>query len=110
MFLCRGRAADTSGLAIDESSFGREHPEVAIRLNTLTLLLQATNRLAEAEPLMRRHLAIFLNVTRQTGHSHPHLQAALGNYAGLLQEMGLSDAEVRQKLNDLRAEYGMAPE
>ncbi len=97
-------------LAIDEHSLGPDHPEVAIRLNNLALLLQDTNRLAEAEPLMRRHFAIFLNFTRQTGHSHPHLQAAFRNYASLLQEMGLSDAEVRQQLNDLRVEYGMAPE
>ncbi len=38
-------------LAIDEKSFGPEHPNVAIRLNNLALLLQDTNRLAEAEPL-----------------------------------------------------------
>jgi hypothetical protein len=31
---------------------------VAIRLNNLATLLQATNRLAEAEPLMRRALTI----------------------------------------------------
>ncbi|MEL7335223.1 MAG: tetratricopeptide repeat protein, partial [Planctomycetota bacterium] len=35
-----------------------EHPKVAIRLNNLAQLLQATNRLSEAEPLMRRALAI----------------------------------------------------
>ena len=45
-------------LAIDEKSLGPEHPNVAIRLNNLAALLQATNRLAEAEPLMRRALAI----------------------------------------------------
>ena len=45
-------------LAIDEQSFGADHPDVAIRLNNLAQLLQATNRLAEAEPLMRRALAI----------------------------------------------------
>ena len=41
-------------LAIDELSYGPDHPNVAIRLNNLAQLLQATNRLAEAEPLMRR--------------------------------------------------------
>ena len=45
-------------LAIDEKSYGPDHPNVAIRLNNLAELLQATNRLAEAEPLMRRALAI----------------------------------------------------
>ncbi|MDA0591603.1 MAG: tetratricopeptide repeat protein, partial [Planctomycetota bacterium] len=35
-------------LAIDEQSFGTEHPEVATDLNNLAQLLQATNRLSEA--------------------------------------------------------------
>ena len=33
---------------------GADHPKVAIRLNNLATLLQATNRLDEAEPIMRR--------------------------------------------------------
>ena len=39
-------------LAIDEQSYGPDHPNVAIRLNNLAQLLQATNRMAEAEPLL----------------------------------------------------------
>jgi hypothetical protein len=34
-------------LAIDEASFGADHPNVAIRLNNLAVLLQDTNRLQE---------------------------------------------------------------
>ena len=49
---------DRRALAIDEKSYGPDHPDVAIRLNNLAQLFQATNRLAEAEPLMRRALAI----------------------------------------------------
>jgi hypothetical protein len=41
-------------LAIDEASFGSDHPNVATRLNNLALLLKDTNRLSEAEPLMRQ--------------------------------------------------------
>jgi hypothetical protein len=41
-------------LAIDEASFGSDHPEVAIDLNNLARLLQATNRLSDAESLSRR--------------------------------------------------------
>ena len=44
-------------LHIDELSFGNDHPNVARDLNNLALLLKDTNRLAEAEPLMRRDLA-----------------------------------------------------
>jgi len=81
-------------LTIDEKCFGTEHPDIAIDLNNLAKLLQATNRVSEAEPLMRRHLAIFLEFTRRTGHEHPHLQAAFGNYRRLLHQMGKSDAEI----------------
>ena len=45
-------------LAIDEKSFGPEHPDVALSLNNLATLLYAANRHAEAEPLYRRALAI----------------------------------------------------
>lgn len=88
-------------LAIDEKSLGPEHPEVAIRLNNLARLLQATNRLAEAEPLMRRHLVIFLDFSRATGYEHPHLRAAIDNYAGLLHAMGKTDAEINATIEAL---------
>lgn len=81
-------------LAIDEKSFGPDHPEVATDLNNLAGLLRATNRLAAAEPLMRRHVAIFVEFTRQTGHRHPYLDAAFRNYAGLLADMGKSEAQI----------------
>ena len=74
----------------------------------MALLLQATNRLAEAEPLMRRHVAMFLKFTQATGSQHPHLQAAWKNYEGLLRAMGMSDAEVHERLNELHGEYGMS--
>ena len=61
-------------LAIDEASYGPDHPDVAIRLNNLAVLLQATNRLAEAEPLYRRAVEILLKFTHATGHEHPHFR------------------------------------
>lgn len=41
-------------LVITEQAYGPAHPTVAIRLNNLAGLLRATNRLAEAEPLLPR--------------------------------------------------------
>ena len=93
-------------LAIDEASFGPDHPNVAIDLNNLAQLLQDTNRLAEAEPLMRRHLAIFIDFERKTGHPHPHRDAALRNYAGLLAAMGKSEAEIKAAIASLTGEGG----
>jgi tetratricopeptide (TPR) repeat protein len=60
-------------LAIDEKSYGPDHPNVAIRLNNLASMLQATNRLAEAEPLMRRALEID---EKSYGSDHPMLRFA----------------------------------
>jgi tetratricopeptide (TPR) repeat protein len=78
-------------LAIDEKSFGVEHPEVATSLNNLAQLLQATNRLGEAEPLMRRALAID---EKSFGVEHPEVARDLNNLAGLLQATNrLGEAE-----------------
>jgi len=78
-------------LAIDEQSYGQDHPSVAIRLNNLAQLLQATNRLAEAEPLMRRALAID---EQSYGQDHPDVAIDLNNLAQLLQATNrLAEAE-----------------
>ena len=50
------------------SPTARTTPNVARDLNNLAQLLQATNRLAEAEPLMRRALAID---EQSYGKDHP---------------------------------------
>jgi hypothetical protein len=68
-------------LTIDESSFGPDHPNVAIRLNNLVGLLKDTNRLAEAEPLMLRALAID---EQSLGADHPVVANRLNNLAQLL--------------------------
>ena len=80
-------------LAIDEAAYGATHPSVATHLNNLASLLRDTNRLEEAEPLMRRMVSILKHFNDSTGHEHPHWRAALANYIGLLQAMGLSQEE-----------------
>ncbi len=78
-------------LAINEASFGPDHPEVAIRLNNVAQLLQATNRFAEAEPLYRRSLAIN---EASFGPNHPEVAIGLNNLAQLLQATNrLAEAE-----------------
>ena len=96
-------------LGIDEASYGPDHPKVAIDLNNLALLLQATNRLGEAEPLMRRMVAIFLAFQRDTGHAHPHRDAAINNYAALLTDMGKTEAEIIAALTALFRAAGLDP-
>ena len=99
-----GRAADRRALAIDEKSYGPEHPNVARDLNNLAQLLQTTNRLAKAEPLYRRALAI---AEKSYGPEHPDVAIGLNNLARLLQATNrLAEAEplMRRALDDRREE------
>ena len=97
-------------LKIDETSYGPDHPKVAIRLNNLAQLLQATNRLDEAEPLMRRGLLIYFSFTRNTGHIHPHLPTVLGNYRRLLQALAIAETDLKARLLSLGPEAGFTDE
>jgi hypothetical protein len=53
--------------------------------------------------LLRRSVVIFLDFTRQTGHEHPHLRAALVSYKKLLREMGKTPSEIEVKVKSLTA-------
>jgi tetratricopeptide (TPR) repeat protein len=64
------------GPEIDEASYGPDHPKVARDLNNLASLRYATNRLAEAEPLMRRALTID---EASYGPDHPNVARDLNN-------------------------------
>ena len=87
----RPEAADASLHSPSTKSLGPEHPTVAIRLNNLAQLLQATNRLSEAEPLMRRALAID---EASFGADHPNVAIRLNNLAQLLKDTNrLAEAE-----------------
>ena len=93
-------------LAIDEASFGKDHPDVARDLNNLAGLLQATNRRGEAEPLMRRALAID---EASFGKDHPRFAIDLNNFAQLLEATNrVAEAEplMRQALAIDEASFG----
>jgi tetratricopeptide (TPR) repeat protein len=78
-------------LAIDEKSYGPEHPNVSRALNNLAVLLEATNRPAEAEPLMRRALVID---EKSYGPEHAEVATDLNNLALLLHATNrLAEAE-----------------
>jgi hypothetical protein len=94
-------------LAIDEASLGKDHPDAAIRLSNFAQLLRAPNRLGEAEPLMRRALAIALAFQRDTGHLHPRRDTRTANYRGLLAAMGKSEVEIDAELAALWREAGL---
>ncbi len=75
-----------------KARYGDDAPEYAVSLNNLAQLLQETNRLAEAEPLMRAALAID---ERHLGASHAATAVDLSNLARLLARMNcLNEAEL----------------
>jgi len=68
-------------LAIAEQTHGRDHFKVAISLNNLAGLCQATGRLPEAIGLFRRALTIS---EKHYGSDHPEVALRLNNLAGVL--------------------------
>ncbi len=69
-------------LAIDQ--YDEEDPHAASAMTALAQLLKATNRLGEAEPLMRRAAKILFE---SLGESHPNSQIVSANLKRLLAEM-----------------------
>jgi tetratricopeptide (TPR) repeat protein len=95
-------------LAIDEKSYGPDHPDVARDLNNLAGLLQAANRLAKAEPLYRRSLAID---EKSYGPDHPDVAGDLNNLAVLLKITNrLSEAEPLYRRSLAIAEKSNGPD
>jgi tetratricopeptide (TPR) repeat protein len=85
---------------------GTDHLDYAAANNNLAQLLVATNRLGEAEPLMRRALAI---AEASLGQDHPTVAVALNNLAELLARTHrVNDAEplIRRALAIDEASFG----
>ena len=97
-------------LAIDEASYGPDHPDVATELNNLAGLLRATNRLGEAEPLYRRALAID---EASYGPNHPEVATRPQQSGGLAprhEPRRRGRAALSPRAGDLEASYGDHPE
>ena len=93
--------------AIDETSYGPDHPDVAIRLNNLAMLLKDTNRPAEAEPLDAP--AHWRSTRRRTARTTPTSPSDLNNLAQLLQatnRLGEAEPLMRRALAIDEASYG----
>jgi tetratricopeptide (TPR) repeat protein len=96
-------------LAIDEVSYGPDHPEVAGDLNNLAGFLRATNRLSDAVPMYRRALAILVQLARATGHQHPKFELVLRNYVQALRELGRTKAEIDAALKSIMEDARESP-
>jgi hypothetical protein len=71
---------------------------ITIRLNNLALLLKATNRLGEAEPLMRQAPQFLAKFSHRTGHEHPDFRITIENYEQLLTIIGLSQEAIAARV------------
>ena len=94
-------------LSIREGRLDPEHHDIAISLNNLALLLHATNRLGEAEPLYRRALAID---EKSYGPDHPDVARDLNNLAELLRitsRLGEAEPLYRRALAITEKSYGL---
>jgi len=93
-------------LALDESTFGPDHPNVANACAHLGRLLHDTNRLGDAEQLLRRALAI----TEATlGKDDPNVASDLNNLALVLQatnRLGEAEPLMRRALAIDEARFG----
>jgi tetratricopeptide (TPR) repeat protein len=72
-------------LAIDEASFGSDHPRVAIDVNNLALVLKDLGDLAQARTLFERALAID---EASFGSNHPNVARDVNNLASVLKDLG----------------------
>ncbi|HSI64812.1 MAG TPA: hypothetical protein VLE43_16920, partial [Candidatus Saccharimonadia bacterium] len=64
----------------------------------LASLLISTDRLKDAEPLMRTAVEIAVKFRHSTGHEHPNFRLWLDNYRGLLEVMNLLPEKIEEKL------------
>ena len=78
--LAEARPLAERALAIDETAYGPDHPDVAIRLTVLLYILYGLGQLAGARPLAERALAID---EAAYGPDHPAVATDL-NYLALI--------------------------
>ena len=75
------RRRDTPEASAEAAAPGENHSDLASSLNNVAMSLQAENKLAEAEPMYRRVLAIQENAF---GENHPKVASSRGNLGILL--------------------------
>ena len=99
--LCGG----TGSLPWAQAACARGSLPSAIHFNTLALWLQATNRRAEAEPLVRRVVVILSRFSAAT--QHPHLRTAISNDRAVAETLGRSHDQILTELLAMTKEAGL---
>ena len=83
--LAEARTAYERALAMDEATYGPDHPTVAIRVNNLGYVLQEQGDLEGARRHFERALAIFESAY---GRDHPSVATGVNNLGLVLQDLG----------------------
>ena len=108
LFLERAQWNTAEKEFLEAQRFVEEEKDTAVVLNNLAQLLQATNRLEEAEPLMKRALVID---EKSYGPEHPNVARDLNNLAQLLKATNrLEEAEPLMKRALVIDEKSYGPE
>jgi tetratricopeptide (TPR) repeat protein len=93
-------------LALAEKLYGPDHPAVAYSLNTLAIVYIAQGRYADAEPLLKRSLALEVKA-----HDAPSVAGALKTLAELYLDQGrTADAEPLLKRSLAIDEKALGPD
>ncbi len=79
------RAAFEHALAIDEKTFGKDHPKVAIRVNNLGTVYKDLGDLPAARAAFERALAID---EKTFGPDHPNVATDVNNLGSVYQDLG----------------------
>ena len=92
----------------DAEKLGPEHPDVGAALNHLAFFYNSQGKYDEAEPLLKRSLAISENAL---GPEHPKVAAALNNLAMLYRSQDrYGEAEPHYKRSVAISEKALGPE
>jgi tetratricopeptide (TPR) repeat protein len=83
--LTDAKALQERALAIDETAYGPDHPNVAADLNNLAQVLRDLGQLQQARPLQERALAID---EAALGPDHPNVATHLNNLALIVRDLG----------------------
>ena len=86
--LAEARPLFERALAIDETAYGPDHPQVAIRLSTLALTLRDLGEPGNVRSLLERALTID---EASYGPDHPTVALGLNNLAWILRNLGEPD-------------------
>lgn len=81
-------------MAIDEQVHGPEHVSLARDCRTFGKALVALGKLKEGESLLIRSLRTFQRFNEQTGHAHPDMEDAIGDFRNVLEDRGCNRDQI----------------